>query len=123
MACQAHGSIDMALTATALGLCLSCLQVPYISKPWAYLCSHPHRATFYEYLSTTPWAGKNKPPLYLSIAAGAMHSCGLCSRSAWGNLLFTGQALPTQSLRGHSAHHRAAGSNLCKRTRAVKDWR
>lgn len=33
-------------------------QVPYSSKPWAYLCPHPHRRLFFELLDRTPWAGK-----------------------------------------------------------------
>ena len=34
------------------------LQIPYSSKPWAYLCCHPHRRLFFELLDRTPWAGQ-----------------------------------------------------------------
>lgn len=32
-------------------------QVPFSSKPWAYLCAHPLRAAFFDLLDSTPWAG------------------------------------------------------------------
>lgn len=31
--------------------------VPYPSKPWAYLCQHPHRSAFFAALDATPWHG------------------------------------------------------------------
>lgn len=37
------------------------LQVPYTSKPWAYLCQHPWKATFFAALDTTPWHGWRPP--------------------------------------------------------------
>lgn len=33
------------------------LQVPYMAKPWTYLCHHPYKEAFFEVLSRTPWKG------------------------------------------------------------------
>jgi lipopolysaccharide biosynthesis glycosyltransferase len=45
---------------TALRPCQApslCCQVPYTSKPWAYLCQHPFVPAFYATLEQTPWRG------------------------------------------------------------------
>lgn len=43
-------------------------QVPYSSKPWAYLCSHPWRDAFFKMLDGTPWAGWHPPQAQVAEA-------------------------------------------------------
>ncbi|KAI7842504.1 hypothetical protein COHA_003858 [Chlorella ohadii] len=62
---------DMSKPYFNAGRMLLDLQVPYSSKPWAYLCSHPHRQLFFRQLDRTPWAGKRWRPEQRSLAEAA----------------------------------------------------
>ena len=49
-------------------LAIFSVQVPYTSKPWAYLCQHPWRSTFFAVLDTTPWRGWRPQQCQVAVA-------------------------------------------------------